>query len=67
MILKQHLEIDDLSFDIAIRKPPPADKNDGYRLDAWMTLLVKALEERAGRPFDWGLAPIDLEESASDH
>lgn len=64
MILKQHLDIDDLSFDIAIRKPPPANEQDGFRLDTWMTLLIKTLEEKAGQPFEWGLAPVELEAHA---
>ena len=45
MILKQHLDIDGLEFDIAIRKPPPVDEAGGKELDAWMRIIVVALEE----------------------
>ena len=45
MILKQHLDIGDLSFDIAIRKPPPVDEAGGKELDRWMRVIVGALDE----------------------
>ena len=61
MILKQHLDIDDLSFDIAIRKPPPVDEAGGKELDKWMRVLVGALETEAGQPFDWGDATVEVQ------
>lgn len=45
MILKQHRDIDGLSFDIAIRKPPPVDEAGGKELARWMRVLVGALDE----------------------
>jgi len=45
MILKQHLEIDGLEFDIWIRKPPPVDEAGGKLLDRWMRVIVKAVRE----------------------
>ena len=47
MILKQHLEIDGLEFDIWIRKPPPVDEAGGKLLDRWMRVIVKAVRETA--------------------
>ena len=44
MILKQHIEIDGLEFDIAIRKAPPANEKDGKKLDAWMRALVETIK-----------------------
>ena len=53
MILKQHLEIEDLEFDISIRKPLPVDKEGGKELDGWMKVIIGALEEKAGESFEW--------------
>jgi len=52
MILKQHLEIDGLEFDIWIRKPPPVDEAGGKLLDRWMRVIVKAVRETAVLTWD---------------
>jgi len=52
MILKQHLEIEDLEFDISIRKPLPVDKEGGKELDGWMKVIIGALEEKAGESYE---------------
>ena len=44
MILKQHLEIDGVTFDITIRKPPPVDEAGGKLLDRWMRVIVGAIK-----------------------
>ena len=61
MILKQHLDIDGVTFDIAIRKPPPVDEAGGKELDRWMRVITDVLELEAGQPFEWGLTPVELE------
>ena len=50
MILTQHLDIDGVAFDIAIRKPPPVDEAGGKELDRWMRVIIGVLELEAGQP-----------------
>lgn len=45
MILKQHLDIGGLEFDIAIRKPPPVDEAGTHELDGWMRAFVSMIRE----------------------
>jgi len=52
MILKQHLEIDGLEFDIWIRKPPPVDEAGGKLLDRWMRVIVNAVRQTAVLTWD---------------
>ena len=61
MILKQHLDIDGVTFDIAIRKPPPVDEAGGKELDRWMRVIVGALELEAGQPFEWANAAVEVQ------
>ena len=67
MILKQHLEIDGLEFDIWIRKPPPVDEAGGKLLDRWMRVIVNAVRQTAVLTWDQlsDEALLNVEQQAS--